>query len=128
MEQEKQKALDSMEQAAFFLLMIMLSLLLSLRGLGLQRDGVLGCAVPPVFPLKNAAGALVVGASGFFLCMALGERSSAAAGGDRTARHTADVNAIAALLVLIAAVLRLWNLRSTAQTSPALAQADLLPE
>ncbi|MEG2098021.1 MAG: hypothetical protein RRY65_07635 [Pseudoflavonifractor sp.] len=128
MNSEQQAAVQQIRQAAFFLVMIIISLLLSLRALALQRDEVLGCEVPPVFPLKNAAGALVVGAGGFFLCMALAAREKAAAGKNSEALRGADVNALAAVLVLAAAVLRLWDLRRTEAADPALAQMDLLPE
>ena len=69
-----------MDESLLFLLLIVLSVLLSYWGVRIQREGLCrtlqgdaegAAALPRVFPIRLSASALVVGALGFFLCLAL---------------------------------------------------------
>ncbi len=120
--------LAQMDGAVYFLVVIIASVLLSLRALLLQRgqlqDALAGrpAEAPSVFPLRLTAGALVIGALGFFLQLALGTLRAAEAGEDGAARRSARTNALASVLVLGAALLRLDDLlfvAGNAQAAPA---------
>ena len=69
--------------------------------------------LPEIFPIRCAAGSIVLGALGFFLCLALRAWEAAAQGDDPAARHSAGVNLAASLFVFLAALLRLDDLQST---------------
>ena len=102
-----------------FLLIILASVLLSFWGVAIQREGLCltirgetgaAKALPEVYPIRRKAGAMVVGALGFFLCLALNAWEQARAGTDPVACRSARTNLWASLLVLIAAVLRFQDL------------------
>ena len=72
--------LRTVDESLLFLLLIVLSVLLSYWGVRIQREGLCrtlqgdaegAAALPRVFPIRLSASALVVGALGFFLCLAL---------------------------------------------------------
>lgn len=111
--------LEDTNESIFFFILIICGTLLSFWALLLQRDQ-LACVIqgnpmaadsaPPVYPIRFAAGALVVGALGYFLCAALKASQTAAAGSDCVAKRSTGVNAWAGILVLAAAVARLCDL------------------
>ena len=117
--QEKQtlcSQLEIMDWSIFFLLVIIASVLLSYYGAAISRQeicltlkgGRVGAqGLPDLFPIRVTAGALVVGALGFFLCLAWRSwQESAGGAGEWSAR----INLWASLLVLLAALLRLGDL------------------
>lgn len=124
------------DESIRFLVLIILSVLLSFWSVLIQR-GQLVCtlegdargaqAAPDVFPIKIAAGALVVGSLGFFLMLALNTCKTAAQGEDPVARHSASMNVWASLLVLTAALIRLYDLNYVRNHQPTLTQDDPLP-
>lgn len=70
--------LRTVDESLLFLLLIVLSVLLSYWGVRIQREGLCrtlqgdaegAAALPRVFPIRLSASALVVGALGFFLCL-----------------------------------------------------------
>lgn len=102
-----------------FLLILIAAVLLSFCGTALQRKGL--CltirgetaaaeTLPDVYPIRRTAGAMVVGALGFFLCLALNTWEQARAGTDPVACRSARTNLWASLFVLAAAVLRFQDL------------------
>lgn len=114
--------LGIIDESLGFLLIIVASVLLSLWSVVIQRKGLCltirgepGAAgdLPDVYPIKRKAGAMVIGALGFFLCLALDTWNKAGAGKDAAAFHSAGTNLWASLLVLIAAILRFQDLELT---------------
>ena len=82
--------LRTVDESLLFLLLIVLSVLLSYWGVRIQREGLCrtlqgdaegAAALPRVFPIRLSASALVVGALGFFLCLALKTERETAPGG-----------------------------------------------
>lgn len=115
--QELESALDTLNESIFFLVVIIGSVLLSWLSLLEQRrqvssalDGAETADAPPVFPLRLGASALVIGALGFFFCLALARQRSAQTGNDPVERRSARSNALASTLVLGAALARLDDL------------------
>lgn len=87
--------LRTVDESLLFLLLIVLSVLLSYWGVRIQREGLCrtlqgdaegAAALPRVFPIRLSASALVVGALGFFLCLALKTERETARGGTPAAR------------------------------------------
>lgn len=123
--------LDTEDAALVFQLLAMVSLLLSFRAGVQERDylrrrlsGDARVTEPDPFPLRCRGSALSVGTAGFFFSKTL--RTLQQARG-RAARRSAELNALAGLLVLAATVLRLLDVIETQQTAPEL-EAELLPE
>ena len=111
--------LRTVDESLLFLLLIVLSVLLSYWGVRIQREGLCrtlqgdaegAAALPRVFPIRLSASALVVGALGFFLCLALKTVRE-------TARRAACTNLWASLFVFLAALLRLDDLLGTRDAS-----------
>lgn len=103
--------LSTVDQAVYFLVLIIAGVFLSFKATGVQREAL--CEViqgempdtSEVYPLRHTANALVVGALGFFLCLAIKtERETDP--GDCVASRSARSNLWAALLVLAAALIR----------------------
>ena len=93
--------LRTVDESLLFLLLIVLSVLLSYWGVRIQREGLCrtlqgdaegAAALPRVFPIRLSASALVVGALGFFLCLALKTERETAQGGTPAARRSACTN------------------------------------
>lgn len=121
--------LETVEDSLGFLVLLMLSLLLSFSALVLQRrqlacaaagEAEAAAAVPDPYPRRCGASALVVGALGYFFAQAL-EGWQAARGEDQNARASALRNLWAALFVLAAALIRLCDLSRSRSTSGAAA-------
>lgn len=111
--------LETVDRSLFFLVLIVLSVLLSFWSVGIQRrqltDAIGGnpeaaAALPPVFPIKLTAGSLVVAALGYFFSLALDSLQTAQQQGGCTAQRSAWINVWASLFVLAAALLRLDDL------------------
>lgn len=126
--------LKTVDRSLFFLVLIILSVLLSFWSVQIQRrqlaDAVTGdtadaAALPPVFPIKLIAGSLVTAALGFFFALALDTLDSQEPGGNPAARRSAGINVWASLFVLAAALLRLWDLVES--QSAAAAEESTLP-
>ncbi len=115
-----------------FLLLIILAVLLSLAGLLRQRQllrailaGEATDRYPDPYPLQRAAGAISVGALGFFFTLALRGWNTARAGDSPWVLHLSHVNLWASLLVLAAAILRLWALDAARNTEAPSEEAEL---
>ncbi len=112
-----EQAVGTLNKAIFFIVVIIGSVLLSWLSLLEQRrqaraalEGEDLSAAPSVFPLRLGASALVIGALGFFFCLALDREKTAQAGTDPVERRSARINALASTLVLGAALVRLDDL------------------
>ena len=102
-----------------FLLIIIAATLLSYWSVVIQRRGLCltiqdeteeAARLPNVYPIKRKASAMIIGALGFFLCLALSSAREAEAGDDCVAKRSARVTVWASLFVLVAALLRLDDL------------------
>lgn len=104
MEEEQKKTLCAqlgvVDDSLFFLLLIIAATLLSFWSVSLQRKGLCltiqgetetAGQLPPIYPIRHKASAIIVGALGFFLCLALRtlERQKRAATVWRSGRHGA---------------------------------------
>lgn len=127
------EALELVDTDLGFLMLVVLSVLLSFRATVRERDGLwlrlqgedeAARQAENVAPLRLAASALVVGSLGFFFQQAL-ESCRNAGPEDETARQSAWLNLIASFLVLLAALVRLLNFNMLRRAQPAL--DDTLP-
>lgn len=127
--------LRTVNQSLFYLMLIILSVLLSFRSVLIQREQLeetlagqpAGCRPEQpagcrpgqpagcrnVYPIRLCASALVVSALGFFFCLALRTCRDASRGDDPAAQKSASMNAWASLFVLAAALIRLYDLNFT---------------
>ena len=115
--EETRQELKRSDWVILFLVLLIFGILLSLRATVEERDDLLYdlCCdrerETDVFFLRWAAGALVIGGTGFFAwlaCRAMGEALESA---DEETVISARTNLLAALLVFGAAVLRLGDLK-----------------
>ena len=118
MEEQRQtlcRLLDTVDTSMGFLGLLIVSLGLSGKRVPLQREGLCGGGggepgeAPDTFFLRLPASAIVVGALTCFFRLAL-DAWEQAGGQDCCARRSAQVNLWASLLVLAAALLRLYDL------------------
>lgn len=108
---ELKENLASIDEAAAFLAAIILAVLLSFRGLLLQRTGV--CAallgreadLSGLYPLRHAASAITVGALAYFLYVTAKALRDADCS-DPAALRSAQANLTASALVFAAAAIR----------------------
>ena len=113
-----EEQLRTVNQSLFYLMLIILSVLLSFRAVLIQRDQVEGAlagnspetAAPDIFPIRFSASALVVGSLGFFFCLSLRTCREAAGGSDPARQKSAGMNVWASLFVLTAALIRFYDL------------------
>lgn len=114
MDQERQELcsqLAQVDQAMGFILAIIAGVALSFTATSVQREAV--CAAlrgeeadtTAVYPLRHAANSLVVGALGFFLCLAMRTWRQADQADGASAR-SAWSGLVASALVLAAALIR----------------------
>lgn len=109
--QELCSQLAQADQAMGFILAVLAGVALSFTATGIQRDAICaalrGEETDPwaVYPLRHTANSLVVGALGFFLCLAV-QTWRQADRADCTAARSAWSNLVAAALVLGAALIR----------------------
>lgn len=124
--------LAAVEESLGFLVLLILSILLSFSGVLLQRrqlacavagEAEAAAAVPDPYPLRCGASALVVGCLGYFFAQAL-EGWRSAQQGSASARQSAARNLWAALFVLAAALIRLYDLNLSRSPS---GEDDALP-
>ena len=112
--------LGTVNQSLFYLMLIILSVLLSFRSVLIQREQLEGTLAGnpqnadavDTFSIRLIASALVVSALGFFFCLALRTCRDAAQGDDPAAQKSAGMNVWASLFVLTAALIRLYDLLS----------------
>lgn len=129
--------LGTVDTSLGFLLLIIAATLLSFWSVSIQRDGLCltlrgeteaAGALPPVYPIKHKASAIIVGALGFFLCLALDTLRRAETGDDCVAQRSARTNVWASLLVLAAGILRYQDLDFVERCQRGLTADDTLPD
>lgn len=128
--------LGTVNQSIFYLMLIILSVLLSFWSVLIQREQLeellagnpQKAPLPNVLPIKLTASALTVGALGFFFCLALRTCREAAQGTDPAAQRSAGMNVQASLLVLAAALIRLCDLVYMGRARQPLAPENTQPE
>lgn len=104
----------TLDDSLGYILAVIGSVLLSYKATVLQRDGVCldlageetaaGAAQAQVRRLRLLSGAILIGALGYFLCLAL--RAANQTRGDPVAARSSQTNLTASVLVLLAALLR----------------------
>lgn len=116
-----EEQLDTLDDTVFFLVVIIASVLLSLwatlrqrQAVGLTLRGEEDAAqrAGAVIPIRFTASALVLGALGYFLCLAVRVWEDARCGADPA---SAKANLWASILVLAAAIVRWRDLRRVAE-------------
>lgn len=134
-QQEPCEELETLDTSLSFLLLVIASVVLSYIALARQRkalcltiEGNTAYAeeVGQVYPLRFSASALIVGALGYFFCLTL-QTYRDADPCDPVALHSANLNALAGFLVLLASLIRLFNLNFTQRAQSALT-GELLPD
>ena len=112
MEQETLcEQLSTVDQSLSFIVLIIAGVILSLKATGVQRDALCGAIqgetpdTSEVYPLRHTANSLVLGALGFFLCLAM-KTWREADPCDWVSSRSAHSNLWAALLVFAAALIR----------------------
>ena len=135
---QNREALQLLDRSLFFLILLVLSILLSVRVVVLQRRELClfsageqeAAAALERYILKNrcAVSALVVGCLGFFLMTAKNTLKQALAGDDDVACRSGQRNFAASLLVFLATLIRLYDLHAVELERQQLALAeDVLP-
>lgn len=116
MEQEElREQLCTVEESIRFLVLIVVGVLLSFQATMIQRSAILTELrggegdTSSVYPLRHMANSLIVGALGFFLCLAI-KTWREQDGEDCGEARTANAGLWAALLVFAAAVIRYEDL------------------
>lgn len=113
---EQRDALATTDWSILFLLLLIVSILLSFAATVEQRDGLArlvfcGQEDPTdVFPTRWLVSVLVVGATGFFAWSACSSMRKTLRQGDRAERRSARANLLAAVLVFTAALIRMNDL------------------
>lgn len=116
-----EEQLDTLDDTVFFLVVIIASVLLSLWatlrqrqavGLTLRGEEEAAQQVGAVIPIRFTASALVLGALGYFLHLAVRVWEDARCGADPA---SAKANLWASILVLAAAIVRWRDLRRVAE-------------
>ena len=128
--------LGTVNQALFYLMLIILSILLSLWSVLIQREQLENAlagnsqetATPDLFPIKRTASVLTVSALGFFFDLALRTCRDAARGNDPAAQKSAAMNVWASLFVLTAALIRFCDLNFMESVQRSLLAENVQPE
>ena len=131
--QEQCEELKTLDISCVFLLLILVSVILSYIALSRQREAICltlegqeECAkqVGEVYPIRLGASALIVGALGYFFALSL-ENCRSVDPCDSVAVHSANLNVLAGFLVLLAALIRLFDLNMTQRAQSALTGEQL---
>lgn len=128
--------LRTVNQSLFYLMLIILSVLLSFWSVIIQREQLeetlagnpQNAAASDVFPIKLSASILVVSALSFFFCLALQTCRDASQGKDPAAQKSARMNVWASLFVLTAALIRLYDLIFMEEVQRSLTVENVQPE
>lgn len=128
--------LGTVNQSLFYLMLIILSVLLSFWSVLIQREQLektlagnsQKVVATDIFPIKLIASVLTVSALGFFFSLALRTCQDAAQGNDLAAQKSATANVWASLFVLTAALIRLCDLNFMESVQRSLAAENVQPE
>lgn len=125
-------ALQTVNTSIMFLILLVLSILLSLKAVLLQREELCASleggdtgALPSPFPLQKASGGIAIGALGYFFVLALRAWDEAVEAGDPKEVCLTRVNLWASLFVLSAAILRFLALNARQDAAEAALDEEL---
>lgn len=134
---ELRRGLVELDGAIFFILLLIVSILVSYWSMRIQRRQVLAALqgesldpVPSPLSLKCIASALSIGSLGFFLRLSLDTLRRSQNSADLLAKRSAQINVLASTLVMGAALLRFYDLllvESGGMSALELAETDDLP-
>lgn len=136
-EEDMEQALSTINTSLGFLLVIIAGLIFSFIATARQRESICcaiagetekAAALADVFPLRCKASALTIGASGFFLCLAIQGAKKPEATATAAARCSTYRNIWVALLFLVAEMVRLLDLVDTKQLGGASIAEDVQPD
>lgn len=119
--QAKQEELETVNWSILFLILLILGVLLSFSATLEQRSGLLEALccrqedAADVSAKRWAASALIVGTTGFFTWLACRSAKEAKEQGSCANQRSAQANLLASVLVFIAALVRLSDLKLTIQ-------------
>lgn len=124
--------LHTLDESLAFLVLLILSICLSWKATAIQRQGL--CDIlrgqsekaPDVFPIRLVVSAIVVGSLVFFFGLSL-DTWQESRGQDQTAQCSAQRNVWAALFVLAAALIRLYDQVWVRQRQPSV-EEEILPD
>lgn len=110
--------LRTVNQSLYYLMLIILSVLLSFWSVLIQRNQLeetlagnpQKAVAPDVFSIKLIASVLTVSALGFFFALAIRTCRDTAQRNDPAAQRSAEMNVWASLFVLSAALIRLYDI------------------
>ena len=128
--------LGTVNQSLFYLMLIILSVLLSFWSVIIQREQLEETlagnsqkdVAQDIFPIKLIASVLTVSALWFFFALALRTCRDAAQGNDPAAQKSAAMNIWASLFVLTAALIRLCDLNFMESVRRSLIAENVQPE
>lgn len=127
-------ALNTVNTSIMFLVLLVLSILLSLKAVLMQRDALCATAagrdtesLPSPLPFQCISGAIAIGALGYFFSLALMAWRDACQEDSAEAVCLSRVNLWASLFVLAASVLRFLALTAAKQGSEEFSMDDELP-
>lgn len=127
-------ALKTLNTSIMFLILLVLSILLSLKAVLTQREVLCAAGeggdtegLPSPFPFQRAAGAIAIGALGYFFVLSLRAWNEAVEKKGAEEVCLARVNLWASLFVLSAAILRLLTLNAARQGSEGTSLDEDLP-
>lgn len=128
--------LGTVNQSLFYLMLIILSVLLSFWSVLIQREqleetlagNTQKVVASDIFPIKLIASVLTVSALGFFFSLALRTCQDAAQRNDLVAQKSAAANVWASLFVLTAALIRLYDLNFMESVRRSLVTENVQPE
>ena len=128
--------LRTVNQSLFYLMLIILSVLLSFWSVLIQREqleytlagNLQKTVASDIFSIKLTASVLTVSALGFFFALALRTCRDAAQGNDPAAQKSAGMNVWASLFVLTSALIRLCDLNFMEAVRRSLIAENVQPE
>lgn len=119
LQEQQAEGLETLNWSILFLLILIVGVLLSFAATVKQRDGLarsLCCGQEDdtdVTALRLPANLLIVGTTGFFAWLACRSAGQAEEEGDCARKRSARANLLAAVLVFVAALIRLDDLRQS---------------
>jgi len=125
--EEQLLGLSSLDTSLAFQIILLGSLLLSIYATTRQREGLCceiagdaerSAELADVFPFRCVGTAMAIGASGYFLWLALQGMGKLDSASTYAVRHSTELSILEAVLVLAAALVRMTNLVQSQQLLP----------
>lgn len=125
--EEQLLGLNSLDTSLAFQIILLGSLLLSIYATTRQRKGLCceiegnverAAELADVFPFRCTGTAMAIGASGYFLWLALQGMGKLNSASTYAVRHSTELSILEAILVLVAGLVRMTNLVQSRQLPP----------